>query len=335
GAREARSRLRRFRAAAVALSRGGDHRRHGHPQRRHQGYDRGDRNRGRAHGEGRPNSGRARQGQDLPERLVRAWSRYLDQDLEPAREHATRRSRHRLHRQTVSFDRRSHARRYQAHGETPARAGHAGHGRGPAAGRHLEDAMIGAMRLKHSIDLALTDRVGPNGAAPAALADALKRTVPALAWLRARHADGSLPLLRLPAKHDDLVSIKDAARRLTATGATDIVFLGTGGSSLGGQTLAQLEDHAVPGAGLLRSGPRLHFMDNLDPGTYAALLERLPLATTHFVAISKSGGTGETLMQTAAALAAMKAAGLAVRIPDLFLGITEPAKGGKRSGLRV
>jgi glucose-6-phosphate isomerase len=191
------------------------------------------------------------------------------------------------------------------------------------------------MRLKHSIDLALTDRVGPDGVAPAALADALKRTEPALASLRARHADGSLPLLQLPAKHDDLVSIKDAARRLTATGATDIVFLGTGGSSLGGQTLAQLEDHAVPGAGLLRPGPRLHFMDNLDPGTYATLLKRLPLATTHFVAISKSGGTGETLMQTAAALAAMKAAGLAVRIPDLFLGITEPAKGGKRSGLRV
>src|SRR5262245_26427811 len=107
---------------------------------------------------------------------------------------------------------------------------------------------VGAMRLKHSIDFARGDRVGPNGAAPEALADALKRTEPALAWLRTRHADGSLPLLRLPAKHDDLVSIKDAARRLTATGATDIVFLGTGGSSLGGQTLAQLDDHAVPGA---------------------------------------------------------------------------------------
>jgi glucose-6-phosphate isomerase len=191
------------------------------------------------------------------------------------------------------------------------------------------------MRLKHSIEFARADRVGPHGAAPEALAEALKRTEPALAWLRARHADGGLPLLQLPARHDDLVSIKDAARRLTATGATDIVLLGVGGSSLGGQTLAQLDDYAVPGVGLLRSGPRLHFMDNLDPGTYATLLERLPLATTHFVAISKSGGTGETLMQATAALAAMKAAGLAVRIPDLFLGITEAAKGGKRSGLRV
>src|SRR5262249_37718146 len=85
----------------------------------------------------------------------------------------------------------------------------------------------------------------------------------------------------------------------------------------------------------LRGGPRLHFMDNLDPDTYGTLLETLPHATTRFIAISKSGGTGETLMQTAAALATVKAAGLGVRIPDLFLGITEAAKGGKRGGLRV
>ena len=39
-------------------------------------------------------------------------------------------------------------------------------------------------------------------------------------------------------------------------------------------------------------------------------------------------------MQTIAALAALKAAGLAARIPELFLGLTEPAKAGKRNGLR-
>src|SRR5262249_5267855 len=79
----------------------------------------------------------------------------------------------------------------------------------------------------------------------------------------------------------------------------------------------------------------LHFIDNLDPRTYGELLQQLPLGATRFVAISKSGSTGETLMQTTAALAAVRDAGLAARIPDLFLGLTEPAKGGKRSGLRV
>jgi len=90
----------------------------------------------------------------------------------------------------------------------------------------------------------------------------------------------------------------------------------------------------VPGVGSLRPPPRLHFIDNLDAHTYADLLARLPHATTRFVAISKSGGTAETLMQTIAALSALKDAGLQTRIPDLFLGITEPAKSGKKNGLR-
>jgi glucose-6-phosphate isomerase len=39
-------------------------------------------------------------------------------------------------------------------------------------------------------------------------------------------------------------------------------------------------------------------------------------------------------MQTIAALTAVKAAGFETRIPDIFLGLTEPTKSGKRNGLR-
>ena len=152
------------------------------------------------------------------------------------------------------------------------------------------------MALKQSIDHARPDN----------FAAALARTGEALAWLRARHADGTLPLLRLPEKRDDIATILGYAA-LLRDGTTDVVFLGTGGSSLGGQTLAQLAGHAVPGVGALRDPPRIHFMDNLDPDSYGALLQRLPLKTSRFVAISKSGGTGETLMQTIAALDAVKA----------------------------
>ena len=190
------------------------------------------------------------------------------------------------------------------------------------------------MPLAWSIENARAERIGPGGLAAADLADAIARAGEALEWLRARHADCSLPLLRLPAERGDLPAIEAAAARLRA-GATDIVVLGTGGSSLGGQALAQLADHAVPGIGLLREGPRLHFMDNLDPETYAGLLAKLQLGQTRFVAISKSGGTGETLMQTIAALAAVKNAGLAAQIPDLFLGLSEPAAPGKPNGLRA
>jgi glucose-6-phosphate isomerase len=182
------------------------------------------------------------------------------------------------------------------------------------------------MALQQSIDHARS--------AAASYADTLQATGEALAWLRARHADGGLPLLHLPAKTDDLAATSEAAHRLTAA-ATDILILGTGGSSLGGQTLAQLAGYNVPGLGLLRDGPRLHFMDNLDADTYGALLGKLPLATTRFVAISKSGGTGETLMQTTAALAAVRDAGLGARVPKLFLGLTEPARPGTRNGLRA
>jgi len=191
-----------------------------------------------------------------------------------------------------------------------------------------------AMGLLQSIDTTRAERIGTDGIATGALDDTLARTGAALDWLRARHAAGALPLLGLPAARDDIAAIRDGAARLTA-GATDIVLLGTGGSSLGGQTLAQLAGHGVAGIGALRGAPRLHFMDNLDPDTYATLLAKLPLATSRFVAISKSGGTAETLMQTIAALAALKSAGLAARIPELFLGLTEAAKPGGRNGLRA
>ena len=189
------------------------------------------------------------------------------------------------------------------------------------------------MAIHQSIDSALERNIGPHGVADKALNAALERAESALDWLRARHADGGLPLLKLPQTHDDLPSIRDAGRRL-ADNASDVVFLGTGGSSLGGQTLVQLAGHGVPGVGSLRSAPRLHFMDNLDGDSFAALLGKLPHQTTRFVAISKSGGTAETLMQTIAALSAVKAEGLTTRIPDIFLGLTEPAKPGKKNGLR-
>src|SRR5690348_2788195 len=183
-----------------------------------------------------------------------------------------------------------------------------------------------SMPLKQSLEL-VRGLIDQN-----AFDNALSRTGAALQWLRERHADGKLPLLRYANRHDDLELIKDTGQRL-ADGATDILFLGTGGSSLGGQTLAQLAGYGVPGVGALRAPPRIHFMDNLDPLSFGEMLAKLPHATTRYVAISKSGGTGETLMQTIAALSAVKAAGHTTQIPDIFLGLSEPAKSGK-NGLR-
>ncbi len=187
--------------------------------------------------------------------------------------------------------------------------------------------------LNFKIDLARAAQIGAHGISDEALQAMLARTAPALDQLRNQHTDGSLPLLRLPEDRDDIAPVLKAATRLRI-GATDIVFLGTGGSSLGGQALIQMMGYATPGLGACQPAPRLHFLDNLDPLTYGEFLRVLPLATTRFVAISKSGGTGETLMQTACAIETIERAGLIARMPELFFGLTEPARPGKRNGLR-
>src|SRR4051794_23553407 len=187
------------------------------------------------------------------------------------------------------------------------------------------------MPLNQSIDNALEKNVGAHGVSDSELSAALARTEGALDRLRQHYAEGTLPLLRLPERLDDLAAIRSAAAKLN-DGATDIVMLGTGGSSLGGQTLAQLAGFNVPGVAALRDPPRMHFIDNLDPFSFETMLARLPLPSTRFVSISKSGGTAETLMQTIAALGALRQAGLDPR--NCVLGISEPAKAGKRNGLR-
>jgi glucose-6-phosphate isomerase len=196
------------------------------------------------------------------------------------------------------------------------------------------DSPKSSTSLTQSIELARAEKVGPQGVVAKDFDATLTRTEAALDWLRTGYADGSLPHLKIPEERGDLATIEGAAKRLR-DGATDIVFLGTGGSSLGGQTLLQLAGHNIPGLGTLREKPRLHFLDNLDPQTFGEMLGKLPLPTTKFVAISKSGGTGETLMQTMAVLDAQKRAGLEAKIPDLLLGLSEPAKPGGKNGLRT
>ena len=160
------------------------------------------------------------------------------------------------------------------------------------------------MFYRHATDACFAARIGDGGLSGDAFAKTLAEAAPALESLRARHADGTLPILRLPALRDDLDALADVAKRLSER-FDDVVVLGTGGSSLGGQALAALAD---AGYSRPRGTPRLHFIDNIDPHSIARLLAGLDLASSGFVAVSKSGATAETLTQCLVALDALRSA---------------------------
>ncbi len=185
-----------------------------------------------------------------------------------------------------------------------------------------------------SVEACLEPAIGAGGLPQQALDAYLDRLSPALGSLREAHASGSLPLLRVPERRDDIEPAKAALAALSRDAKT-IVFLGTGGSSLGGQTLAQLAGYGIAGLNGGAGKPRILFYDNLDALTLEAALASLDLATTRFVVTSKSGNTPETLVQAIAALQAVQAAGLGERVTYLFLGLTEPHAAGVANGLRA
>lgn len=157
-----------------------------------------------------------------------------------------------------------------------------------------------------------------------------------LARMKTKYRARALGILRIAEDTKDLEAAEAALAKLSE-GAETIVFFGTGGSGLGGQTLAQFGGWNIPGVcpKPAKGRPRVRFYDNLDGDTLGSALRSLDLAKTRFVVISKSGGTSETLAQAITALTAVKAAGLGGKIAQMFLGITEPKAKGKSNGLRA
>jgi glucose-6-phosphate isomerase len=134
----------------------------------------------------------------------------------------------------------------------------------------------------------------------------------ALAWLREQRKTGGLELLGIPGRTDDIRAATQAAAALKSFAT--VAVLGIGGSSLGGQALTALRK---------TKKPFVEFHDNPDPFSWAAALKRFDLKKTHFIAISKSGGTAETLIQVLTAAEALKKAGVK-SLTRHFTVITEP-----------
>lgn len=128
-------------------------------------------------------------------------------------------------------------------------------------------------------------------------------------------SDINTPALSLPSKVDDLDEIEAHASRIAAT-SEDVLVLGIGGSSLGGQALIQAcgpysDDHPV-----------VTFPDNLAPVGFPHLLSSLNPEHTHIIAISKSGNTMETHSQFAIAMEWLRQAHCEFK--DHVTIITEP-----------
>ena len=102
--------------------------------------------------------------------------------------------------------------------------------------------------------------------------------------------DGGLEIpsaLRVVEYEDDLPELKEIAHRFQNEFA-DVVILGTGGSSLGGKCICAFAKS---------DKPKLHFVDNIDPATFAELFAVINPSSTGVLVISKSGNTSETLAQ--------------------------------------
>jgi glucose-6-phosphate isomerase len=114
-----------------------------------------------------------------------------------------------------------------------------------------------------------------------------------------RRDSGELGFFALPDAGEVIDQIEAFAQGM-GQAFEDVVVLGIGGSALGTVAMrtALLNPFWNELDGEAREFyPRLHVLDNVDPWTISAFLDRIDLRRTLFNVVSKSGGTAETMSQ--------------------------------------
>lgn len=99
-------------------------------------------------------------------------------------------------------------------------------------------------------------------------------------------------------------------------GITDVVVLGTGGSSLGAQVLCSFAEPS--------NDINIHFFDNIDPLTFEQFWKTASLKRCLFLVVSKSGSTPETLTQALAVVQRLQKDTEVKSIANHMVMITEP-----------
>jgi glucose-6-phosphate isomerase len=109
--------------------------------------------------------------------------------------------------------------------------------------------------------------------------------------------ESSPGFMRLPKTGEYAEASVKVAEEVRGSGATDFIHVGIGGSALGPMALHKALNHpyynALPGEA--RRGPRIHFAENTDPGTLAAILDVADPNGTWVNVVTKSGSTAETM----------------------------------------
>ncbi|MBI3899375.1 MAG: glucose-6-phosphate isomerase [Gammaproteobacteria bacterium] len=151
------------------------------------------------------------------------------------------------------------------------------------------------MELRIDTRLLYADAVGAEGVSSSeltALTPKLERVHSQLTERTRGEFDAEYACLNLHTlMPPEVDAIEAEAARLRGFG--DLLVLGIGGSNLGAMAVLQ----ALSYGNRKSTGPRLHFIDNIDPDYLRDLLASLSAHTTAVITISKSGGTIETATQ--------------------------------------
>lgn len=142
----------------------------------------------------------------------------------------------------------------------------------------------------------------------------------------------SLGFLTLPT-NESLIADTLAFVERTRGKFDDVLLLGIGGSALGPialrTALRPLAWNTLDASA--RGGhPRLHVLDNVDPGTISTILSRLALARTLVLVVSKSGGTVETMAQYLIVRDTLAEALGEEQAKEHFVFVTDPEVGALR-----
>jgi glucose-6-phosphate isomerase len=180
--------------------------------------------------------------------------------------------------------------------------------------------------LSIDLDRFFTPAIGAGGLEEGDLdASATRR---AFESFEGRRAAGEAGFADLGARSDLAEACVEAAAEIRSE-ASDFVHLGIGGSALGPRALVSALAH--PRYNLVdrgqRGGPRIFFLENVDPDSLASLREVIDPSRTWVHVVSKSGGTVETVSQWLVMRAWLAAAVGEEAARRRVLFTTDPEKG--------